>query len=171
MDYQRIGLPQILLLAWVGVLLCGAGAICGCGSNEGPSSNRQKEKPAVAASAKPLVKELLPNASPEAAIPPAQLLGRVDPGSIEVFPPDASGNPGMTLAELQAKTAAEKPMDPALVPVFPPDASGKSGMTLAELQAKAAATERMNPGLPMPPPDDHGARRMVTPPDNNIRRD
>lgn len=152
MGYRDKHVRQIMLLAGVGVLACSlAGALCGCGSDETQPVSLQGKKPAATATVKaPQVKEIL-QGSAATSMPQAQLPGRIDPGTILAFPPDASGNPGMTLAE--ARTAANEPVNPESV-MFPPDASGNPGLTLTE--AKTAANKPVNPETVMFPPDKHG---------------
>jgi hypothetical protein len=157
MGYQRIGMAQTLLLA--GVLLW-VFVIAGCGSNESPPATRQKQKPAV--SAKPQVREILPESSPEVAIAPQPLLRQPESDGLEVIPPDHPGGPGLTAAEIRAKAAAA-PIDPNLTEVIPPDQPGGRGLTAAEVRARIAAASPLEDNLviPPPPPPPNGARGVT----------
>jgi hypothetical protein len=156
MGYRGKDMRQMLLLVGVGLLaLSLAGGICGCGSNDPqPVSRRQDKKSVASTSARVL--EVLPKTNPGSAIPQARAFERTDLGSVPAFPPDKFGNPGPTLAEIQAKVASTPPLDPALIPAVPPDAEGNPGPTLAEIQAKVADAERNNQNsFPMVPPEDN----------------
>lgn len=149
MGYQRISLPQSLLMA--GVLLC-AFVIAGCGSNESPPSSRQGGKPAV--SAEPLVKELFPK-SPAAANPQALLLGRPGPDLNEVAPPD--GPQGVTLSEMN-QAAAATPFDSQLFLATPPD--GPTGIALSEVKANASTKPNDPQAVQVLPPGRPGDKTL-----------
>jgi len=164
MGYRGKDMRQMLLLAGVGVLaLALAGGISGCGSNDAqPQLSRQDKKPAATATARPQVKEVLPQGSPAAALPQARLLERTDPDSIEVLPPSVPGGRGITLAEVKAAAAAAKPVDPDLLEVLPPTVPGGRGITLSEAKAAAAAANPVDPDLlEVLPPTVPGGRGIT----------
>ena len=146
MGCQKIRLLQILLRAGLGVLVCAsAGALCGCGSNENPPLSRLDKKPAV--SAKPQVKEILPEPRPGATLPLPSSLGRPDANVMEVIPPDRPGGRGMTAAEVKARTPVAKPLDAELIEVIPPAKPGGRGLTAGEVKARMPAAEPFNPEI------------------------
>jgi hypothetical protein len=150
---EKKDMRQVFLLLGAGLLSCTlVSLLCGCGSKETEPMTRQGKKPAITATVRPQVKEVLPDGSVAVPLPQARLIERRDLGSMPVFPPDASGNPGPTIAEARAAAAAAK-VDPAVDPAFPPDASGNPGPTIAEALAAAAAAE-VDPVVdPVFPPD------------------
>jgi len=152
MSGQKIGLPQTLLVALVGVLFCAlASAICGCGSDSRPPSSWKDAKPA--ASEKPLVKEIRPGSNSGAALPQKPLLRQPEWKVTEVIPPDKPGGRGLTAAEVEA--IAAKPIDPELVQVIPPDKPGGRGLTAAEVRAAAPQAAPIDSRFlhqPTPPP-------------------
>ena len=163
MGFQNLVWPQILLRAWLGVLVCAfAGALWGCGSNENPPLSQQDKKPAV--SAKPQVKEIFPDSHPRAAASPEPLLsqpmGQPDPNMVEVIPPSTPGGRGVTAAEIKA--SAVKSIDPRLLEVIPPDKPGTRGLTAAEVMAKTPATSPVDPKfIPAVPPPATGAKSVL----------
>jgi hypothetical protein len=164
MGYRGKDMRQILLLAWVGALsLSLAGAICGCGSNESQPVALQGKKPAATATTKPQAKEVPAKTHRGAFVPASQaLLGRTDPGNIEVVPPAHPGERGMTTAELKAKAGTAAQMDPKRVEVVPPSRPGERGLTQAELMAKAGSTVPEDPdSMEVVPPSKPGERGLT----------
>jgi len=100
-------------------------------------------------------------ASEQAALPNFPQT-QLDPGDIEVAPPEKPGEKGLTLRELDAIIAKQKEIDPGDIEVIPPEKPGEKGITQRELDAIIAKQKKIDPGdIEVAPPENPGERGLT----------